>query len=298
MRVWAVFVSMAALGCSDVLDLCTPKRARFDFFSKGDCMLTRASFFQGHEWLTFLGNEDLPREERFTRSEIEAVAEGNRRMDWPKELLLHMNNGLLAYIAALEEHTERPENQRLHFLLTDRNTSEEAARDSREEIRRVTREALAVWRQQPLRALTLLGQANHIMQDAYSAAHTKRDRLHPERPWCIVKVKAYIERADGHHTDDIEFHGSGEDQAIGHTTPEDSPYRAGRDCHEPATRNAVEACLSETARKAREATRDYHALVQRTRRFAAPDPSRLDELLTIELDGEGGFFEKHLSMCP
>jgi hypothetical protein len=287
---------MAALGCSDVLDLCTPKRARFDFFSKGDCMLTRASFFQGHEWLTYLGNEDLPADERFTRPEIEAIAEGNRRVDWPKEMLLHMNNGLLAYVAALEEHTEKPENQRLHFLLTDRNTSEEAAADSREEIRRVTREAWELRRRNPSRALALLGQANHVIQDAYSAAHTKRDHEHPERPWCILKVKGYIERADGHDTPDIEYHGGdGEEDAIGHTTPEDSPYRAGRDCHEPATRAAVEACLSETARKAREATRDYHALVQRTTRAATPDPDSLDELLAPELEV---FFERHLSLCP
>jgi hypothetical protein len=287
---------MAALGCSDMLDLCTPKRARFDFFSKGDCMLTRASFFQGHEWLTYLGNDDLPADERFTRPEIEAIAEGNRRVDWPKEMLLHMNNGLLAYVAALEEHTERPENQRLHFLLTDRNTSEEAAADSREEIRRVTREAWALRRRNPTRALTLLGQANHIIQDAYSAAHTKRDGEHPRRPWCILKVKGYIERADGHDSSDIEYHGGGGEQdAIGHTTPEDSPYRPGRDCHEPATRAAVEACLSETAEKAREATRDYHRLVQRTTRAATPEPDRLDELLDLELEG---FFEDHLSLCP
>ena len=52
------------------------------------------------------------------------MIEGNRRVDWPKELLVHLNSSVASYIAALNEFTDRPENQKFHFLLTSSNTSE------------------------------------------------------------------------------------------------------------------------------------------------------------------------------
>src|SRR6187402_2385848 len=109
----------STLQCTSVLDLCTPTESRLGFFSKGDCAITRASFFQGHEWLTWFGNRDLPQNEQFSDGEVHTIAEGNRRVDWPKEMLIHLNNGVVAYTLALTAYTNRPENQRDHFLLTD-----------------------------------------------------------------------------------------------------------------------------------------------------------------------------------
>lgn len=120
-------------------------------------MLTRASFFQGHEWLTFLANEDLPRTERFSNSEIREIAEGNRRVDWPKEMLVHLNVSILAYSDALIEYTDRPEVQRFHFLLDNNNDSAQAAADAHGTIREWTLEALLLWGTNRVKALSLLG---------------------------------------------------------------------------------------------------------------------------------------------
>src|SRR5690349_8965437 len=86
----AVAIPLLLSGCADPFDLCTPQSASLAFFSKGDCVLTRARFFQGHEWLSYFGNRDLDDGERFSTSEIAAISEGNRRVDWPKEMLVHM----------------------------------------------------------------------------------------------------------------------------------------------------------------------------------------------------------------
>jgi hypothetical protein len=244
---------LATIGCSDPLDLCTPQRADLAFFSKGDCLLTRARFFQGHEWLTDFGNRDLPEDSRFSSDEIADIAEGNRRVDWPKELLIHMNAGVLAYTSALTEYTDRPEIQRYHFLLDDKNDSATAAAASRESITRVTADAMDAWPDNRARALALLGHANHTLQDSFSPAHTVRDE---SRGFCITKVKAFVTRARGYDTPDIEYHGTPSD-SIGHTTTQDSIYREGRDCHEPTTAGKVEACLSEPAKRARAATMEY-----------------------------------------
>jgi hypothetical protein len=283
----------STLTCEAPLDLCTPKTARLEFFSKGDCMLTRASFFQGHEWLSFFANRDLPAEERFSDSDVRAMVEGNRRVDWPKELLIHMNAGITAYASALTEYTDRPENQRFHFLLSDVNDSAEAASDSRQEVLRLTREAMALWTTKRVRALTLVGKAHHIIQDSFSAAHARRDQDSTTAPWCILKVKAYIRRAPGHDGPDIEYHGSDDAEGVGHTTTLDSIYRSGRDCHEPATPEAVEECLADTARRARLATRDYLKVlraIERERGSADIDEVAEEQLLP--------FFEQHMQMCP
>ena len=109
-----------------------------------------------------------------------------------------------------------------------------------------------------------MGRVNHILQDSFSHAHAVRD---PDENWCIRKVKAYIRRAPGYDTPDIEYHGA-KDDTVGHATSADSIYQEGRDCHEPESRAEVEECLSEEAQRARLATRDYLALVRRASREA------------------------------
>lgn len=285
----------SSLTCADPLDLCTPKKARFDFFSKGDCMLTRASFFQGHEWLTWFGNRDLPADDRFTDAEISTIVEGNRRVDWPKELLFHMNNGILAYISALTEHTEEPKNQRLHFLLTDKNSTAEAAAEAQAEVRRLTVEAMRAWITNRIWSLTLMGKAQHLIQDAYSEAHSRREPLHPTRPFCVLKVKAFIERAPGYDTPDIEYHSDDDDASIGHTTTKDSIYRTGRDCHEPVGAAAVEGCLSESALRARVASADHLRVLRRLIGNQVFNGAALEQAVDAELEP---FIAKHLALCP
>jgi len=250
---------MAGGNSCAVKPLCPPTDGRVGFFSKGDCVLARAPFFQGHELLSYFGNRDLPPSDRFTDEEVQLIADGNRRVDWPIELLVHLNNGVAAYASAIVEHTNQPEMQRMHFLLTDKNNSAEAAADSIETILELTREATSLWVENRDRALTLIGQANHVLQDSFSPAHTVRN---PEEGWCIEKVKAYIPRAEGYLTSDIEFHGS-HDDTIGHITTEDSIYKEGRSCLDPQSLGAKEACLSEFATAGRLATRDYLAAVRR-----------------------------------
>ncbi|MGE3675257.1 MAG: hypothetical protein AB7K71_36650 [Polyangiaceae bacterium] len=250
------------LTCSDPLDLCGPKTANLEFFSKGDCMLTRASFFQGHEWLTYFGNEGLPTETRFSSADLQTIAEGNRRVDWPKELLVNMNAGVVQYASALTEYTDRPEVQRYHFLLDDRNTPAEAVADSQGELKRLTSLALENWTSDPVKALTQVGRANHLIQDSFSPAHASRDSFDPEQPWCVITVKAFIKRAGGYDTPDVEYHGGTSSDTVGHTTTQDSIYREGRDCLEPSGAKQVEACPSEPAKRAILATADYLELVQ------------------------------------
>lgn len=297
-RAPVLFLAVGALlspsACSNPLDLCTPKQSRLGFFSKGDCMLTRASFFQGHEWLTWFANRDLPLDDRFSDAEIQSIAEGNRRVDWPKELLVHMNASVLAYVSALEDHTNRPEHQRLHFLLSRDNDSEQAAQEARDTVAKLTADALVKWTTERERALAMIGQANHVIQDAFSAAHAVRDPDHPARPWCVTKVKAYIERAPGFDTPDIEYHGTDSD-GVGHTTTEDSIYREGRDCHEPQGASAVEACLSETAERARLATGAYLAVVRQLIRDESGAGPGVDARVRAALQA---FFQEHLSLCP
>src|SRR5688572_15269831 len=201
-----VLVALAALTmrCTSPLELCLPTETRFAFFSQGDCDLTNASFFRRHEWLSYFGNRDLPSDDRFTDEELLQIAEGNRRVDWPKEMLVHLNSSLLAYINALTEHVDAPENQKFHFLLTDRNTSPEAVAEARAELARMSREAAEKWTADRPRALALIGQGNHLVQDAYSEAHAVHEPNHAEFPWCVRKVKAYIERAEGFDTPDVE----------------------------------------------------------------------------------------------
>ena len=299
-------VAVLTATCSNPLDICSPQESDLSFFSKGDCIMTRSSFFQGHEWLTVFGNADLPADDRFSPSEIHAIAEGNRRVDWPKELLVHLNVSLFAYISAVTEYTDRNDVQKLHFLLTDANGSREAAADSQAAIREFTKAAARDWIANRARALAFLGKANHILQDSFSEAHTFREREHAERPWCIVRVKSFTPRRDGHETyadgSPVLFHGGSTDDdgnrltddSIGHTTTEDSIYREGRDCNDPTTRGHIENCLNDHAQRARLATKDYLAAVRRILKGAASvvDP---DALVDQEIDAH---ITEHLSLCP
>ncbi len=289
-----IVAASSLLTCADPLDLCGPKTANLEFFSKGDCMLTRASFFQGHEWLTYFGNRRLSEDERFSSADLQIIAEGNRRVDWPKELLVHMNAGVLQYSSALTEYTDRPEVQRFHFLLDDRNDSAQAAEDARHELERLTLRALESWGTDKRKALTQVGRANHLIQDSFSPAHARRDTLDIKQPWCIIKVKAFIERADGFDTSDIEYHGGTSSDTVGHTTTQDSIYRQGRDCLEPSGADQVESCLSEPAKRAILATADYLELVQRmavavTLGNASPE--------VIVGYGLPDYISEHLALC-
>lgn len=279
--------------CSPPLDLCTPQSANLEFFSKGDCQLTRSSFFQGHEWLTWFGNLQNTADQRFSAEEAQIIAEGNRRVDWPKEFLIHMNAGVLQYAEALSEYTDRPEVQRFHFLLDDKNDSAGAVADARGELRRLTLLAIDDWTRNPTRALTQVGRANHLIQDSFSPAHARRDTLAVEKPWCIIAVKAFIERADGHDDPGIEFHGGTDEDTVGHTTSQDSIYREGRDCIEPASASEVQGCLSEPARRAIQATADYLLLVRQLATGGATG-DRLEQSVDAALLT---FNEEHLSLC-
>lgn len=291
---FAGLLTLLTSHCSNPLDTCAPTEVELGFFSRGDCVLTRAKFFQGHEWLTWFGNRDLPEIDRFSQSEVYVIADGNRRVDWPKELLIHLNNSVVAYVNALTDYTDRPENQRYHFLLDDKNDSATAAAESRAAIVGFTRDAIVSWGTHRKRALTAIGKANHVLQDSFSEAHTVREPTNPAAPWCIRKVKAYIERADGYDDGDLEYHGSGDGDTVGHTTTQDSIYRHGRECHEPTTEDLVEHCLSDTATRARLATRDYLALVRRVIALKPPE-AELESVIAGEMDA---YSATHLEFCP
>lgn len=288
--------------CGGELDVCAPTEARLGFFSKGDCLVTRASFFQGHEWLTWLGNQDLPEAQRFTASEARQIAEGNRRVDWPHELLIHLNNGVPAYVLALTEYTERPENQRFHFLLDDRNDTPSAHEQALQELERLTLQAAESWPSNRAAALAAIGRAQHLVQDSFSEAHALRDPDHAELPWCVRAIKAYIERHgddddDGEGPGGVLYHGAEDGEegvTIGHVTPQDSLYRPGRDCHEPSDQAAVERCLSPSAIRARLASRDHLAAALRIVQARA-EGAELRELVAAEL---GQLRQQHLELCP
>lgn len=255
---------------------------RIGFFSQGDCIFTRARFFRGHEWLTHFGNAELGPGERFDDTEVQWMARGNRRVDYPQELLVQLDNGVLAYVDALMERTERPEEQPHHFLLGAGDTEPGAAQVASEHILETTTRALQAWPDERVRGLTLLGQAQHTVQDSFSPAHTVRHdapnfgslpsdaaRQAPGSApsscrgecGCIERVKAYLRR-DEEFREGILYHGT-EYDTIGHITTEDSIYREGRDCHRPTDEGQVFACLNRFARQAALGTMGYLGWVRR-----------------------------------
>jgi hypothetical protein len=262
------------VACKNPEDLCAPVTDRIGFFSQGDCVFTRARFFRGHEWLTYFGNAELGESDRFDEREVQWMALGNRRVDYPMELLVHLDNGILAYVDALMSRTEDPEEQPHHFLLGGNDTEASAADAAREHILEVTRRALSLWSEDRIRALTLLGQAQHTVQDSFSPAHTVRRADAPNYgAWpssaasdpsaetctgacsCILRVKAYLRR-DAEFQEGVLYHGTAID-TIGHITNDDSIYRSGRSCHRPVTPGAVFQCLNPHARQGALATMAY-----------------------------------------
>jgi hypothetical protein len=305
----AVGAALLASDCVDPLDICAPIGGRIGFFSQGDCVLTRASFFRGHEWLTFFGNEQVSGPDRFAPDEVQQIANGNRRVDWPEELLVHLDNGVYAYLSALIRHTDREGVQPLHFLLGATNSEEEAVDAARDAVLASTREALELWPRNRARALARLGRAHHTIQDSFSAAHTVRDTDYDEfgtsacrgRCGCIERVKAYRARGRDHRAG-VLFHGGRDDldaeeisgDNIGHSTPEDSIYEAHRGCRSPQRRESVWGCLTPESLAAAAATAEHLTLIRR-QLGAGNTGSDLDEELL--LDDFERFVDDHLSMC-
>lgn len=277
---WLVAAGALALaGCEHPEDVCAPVSDRIGFFSQGDCIFTRARFFRGHEWLTYFGNAELAEAERFDDAEVQWMALGNRRVDYPKELLVHLDNGVLAYVDALMARTEQAEEQPHHFLLGAGDTERDAAQAAREHVLSTTERALTLWSDDRIRSLTLLGQAQHTVQDSFSPAHTVRRSdvpgygLLPSDPpprgsaggravqtcrgtcGCILRVKAYLRR-DEEHREGVLYHGT-EYDTIGHITTEDSIYRQGRGCHRPLDEQQVFECLNPHARQGALGTMAY-----------------------------------------
>jgi hypothetical protein len=323
-RLLAMAWLSACLGvsaCTNPEDICAPVSDRIGFFSQGDCIFTRARFFRGHEWLTFFGNRELSDAERFDENEVQWMALGNRRVDYPKELLVHLDNGILAYVDALMERTEQPEEQPHHFLLGGGDTELGAADAAREHILWTTEQALGLWSNDRVRALTLLGQAQHSVQDSFSPAHTVRQSDSPSYGTlpsdaaastpapsteagatppetcrgacgCIVRVKAYLRR-DEDFREGVLYHGTADD-TIGHITTQDSIYREGRDCHRPVGEGDVFACLNPHARQAALGTMAFLRWVRGELSAGNVGQSLSSERLR---EGFGGFAREYLWGC-
>jgi len=302
---------LLGLGCERPEDICAPVNDRIGFFSQGDCIFTRARFFRGHEWLTHFGNAELGASDRFDDSEVQWMARGNRRVDYPQELLVQLDNGVLAYVDALMERTERPEEQPHHFLLGASDSELGAAQVAREFILETTTRALQTWPEERIRALTLLGQAQHTVQDSFSPAHTVRQDAPNfgslpsdaarEAPGpapcqgacgCIQRVKAYLRRDEEFH-EGVLYHGT-EYDTIGHITTDDSIYREGRDCHRPTEEGQVFACLNRFARQAALGTMGYLGWVRREIQAGNVGSAASSEGLRAGFDA---FAADHLRFC-
>jgi hypothetical protein len=279
----SLWLGLVTCAFSPDQDLCPPIKWRAGFLSQGDCILTRSEVFGGHEWLTHIANKELPERDRFPDTELDHIIEGNRRVDFPKELLVHLNNSIIAYVDALTEYHDKPENQPLHFLLNARNSSKQAAAAAHDKVRELTREAIEIRNRDRIRSLTLLGRACHIIQDSYSEAHTVRDEANPN---CVLEVKAFIERDPGFR-EGVRYHGGRSDDTVGHVTPDDSIYVEGRDCRAPQGEAAVRECLRPFAWFAVDATRDYLSMVADLLRKEGDD---CDEPVNA-------YIEEHLSIC-
>ncbi len=320
---WLLWLAMAGVGvaCEQPADICAPIDDRIGFFSQGDCVFTRAPFFRGHEWITYFGNQQLGDADQFGPEQVQWMALGNRRVDYPKELLVHLDNGVLAYVHSLTAHTARPEVQPHHFLLSVRDSEKEAADTSRKHILERTREAMELWPTNRTRALTLLGQAQHAVQDSFSAAHTVRRSDSPlfgATPTealvladagetgpptagvapcrgecsCIERVKAYIRR-DPEYRKGVLYHGT-DDDTVGHITSQDSIYRAGRDCHRPESAEEVWDCLDQHARQGVQGTAAYLLFVRRMLQEGNVGGALEQERFDLAFEA---FAREHLTFC-
>jgi len=276
-----------ALGCATCdtaafLDLCNPKDGghRVGFYSSGDCLGTNMSVFRGHEWITLLGNRDpeAPNGQLFTDEQIDAVIEANRHRDYPKELLVYLDQGPIDYLDALFAYHNDQDGQVEHFILRSDNSYEDSRIESLGILRALTHEAASYWPDQQIESLTALGKATHLLQDSFSPAHSVRvpEPPAPDVPWCFCKLKTYVPRAPGYDTPDIEFHdrldARADDRGKVHTSALDSIYVSDRyitdggktyDCLDPQDARTVKKCMKPEALRAEVATRDYLRMMRR-----------------------------------
>jgi hypothetical protein len=303
---WGTLVSLClAWGVSnscdsfDIFTLCDPHSGsgRVGFYSAGDCLGTDQSVFRGHEWITFLGNQNGDDKPFFTEDQIAAIVDGNRHTDYPIELLVHLDNGLLEYLDALFAYHNTPNGQEEHFILRSNNSHEDGRLKGILNLSQLTRDAVKEWNDNQPLALQLIGKATHGLQDSYSPAHTVRvpDPAaggQPDDPvWCFCKLKTFVSRDEGYDTDDIEFHDRLDDErSTGHTSALDSIYvPEGRECLDPNTPESVFACMKAEAKQAVVSTHDYLEMV---RELVTTSPS--EDVIDQRL---GEYFSKHFSFC-
>ena len=318
----AAAAMVAGTTCDEMasLDLCDPTSGglRVGFYSTGDCLGFESSVFLGHEWLTFLGNQAADdREERiFTDDQLHAIIEGNRHTDYPKELLVHLDNGVIAYLDALLAYHDNPDGQADHFLLRGDNYAWEAWQEGRCVIRKKTIDAVALWHDEQIASLTRLGQATHTLQDSYALAHVVRRDPSPapgtspppeceepanDAPWCICKIKTFMPRAPGFEVAnpdpeapdygaEIGYHERQEEEGKpGHSVAADAIFQDGVGCLAPDGQDEVEACLMANAAAAVVATHDYLAVVRALVTTSA-DLEEIDRQL-------GEYFAAHFPLC-
>jgi len=107
------------------------------------------------------------------------VIHGNFATDFPKQTKV-LSLKEFWQIKDIDDFESR-DNQILHFLRNYKDgvtltSAHETCMRARENIKRVTSEALKAWQnQQPNKALFLIGHAVHAIQDSFSPAHTQRD---------------------------------------------------------------------------------------------------------------------------
>lgn len=290
-----------------VIELCDPGNdsGRVGFYSAGDCVGLNQSVFRGHEWITFLGNRDPDAQsgQFFTDDQMDVIIDGNRHTDYPQELLVHLDNGLLDYLDALFAYHNDPDGQAEHFILRSDNTHEQARQESLDNLRTLTKQAVALWSDEQQAALTRLGRATHGLQDSYSPAHSVRVEdpaaggQPGDQPWCFCKLKGFVVRDDGFDTDDIEFHDRlDDDRKPGHTSALDSIYRPDRlpnrprrFCLDPQTPDDVTECMKPEALAAVDSTRDYLRLARELVTTSA-DEDTIDQRLD-------DYFAEHFSFC-
>ncbi len=295
---WVVVAALAfgSNSCEQAgfLSICDPTDTGrvVGFYSTGDCLGTDASLFRGHEWLTLFAND----EGIFTDDQIQTIIEGNRHTDYPQELLVHLDNGILAYLDALLAYHNNPDGQAEHFILRAANTHYEARDEALGLLVGLTQEAVANWNDKQITALTRIGRATHEIQDSYSQAHAVRaptphpDGMGTSVAWCMCKLKGFVPREEGCETDDIEFHDQFDDERRpGHLTALDSIYDDRPECHDPKDEDDVRDCLIPVADQAIKATRDYLVLVRELATTAVPEDEIEPRLQP--------YFDAHFPFC-
>jgi len=311
---WAATLALTVAACSnyDLPDLCNPESggSRVGFYSTGDCVGLDSPAFLGHEWLMALGNQDPllldpPHSATgiFNKDQLGILVDGNRHTDYPLELLVHLDNGVSAYLEALLAYQEEPDNQAPHSLLRADNYTLDAWRETLCVIRNKTRDGVARYFDEPEAGLTIIGSASHTFQDSYATAHTVRydPGYDPEvgpacsyhtTDWCLCKLKAYVTRDADNHFDEpnsdpdapdygqsIEFHEREDYQASpGRAVAGDAVFRDDRNCHEPGSSDKAWDCLADNAKQAVIGTHAYLALVKDLLEHH-PDGAEIDQRL-------------------